>query len=67
MRASRLLRDLQRLATEDSPARAAARVRQREVAEQVRREVAERFGEISAANAREAIDFQERRMKELLP
>jgi hypothetical protein len=63
MRASRLIRDLQR---PDTPADVAERIAHRRAVERLDVERSERFPEITPANAGEMLAWQERRMRELL-
>ncbi len=62
MRASRLIRDLQR---PDADGAAAERIAYREDADRAVRERAEKFGPVTVENFQEQADWQEARIKEL--
>jgi hypothetical protein len=49
----------------DKPGDAAKRIALREAGEQAHREMLEKFAPLTAQNARAAIDWQERRIREL--
>lgn len=61
-RPGRLLRQMMR---PDAPGAAAERATQRSIGEQANAEMMERFAPLTAENAREAIAWQESRIREL--
>jgi len=62
MRTSKLLRDLMR---PDKPGDSERRIQARKAGEQAHGEMLSRFGSITAANAADAIKWQENRIQEL--
>ena len=66
MRAGRLLRDKWRDAADESPRREAERVRRREAGRQANAETVARFSPLTVDNAQEAIDWQDKRIAELM-
>ena len=62
----RLLRAEMRDRARETPERIAERIRSRAIEEQILREIAERFGEISSANAAEVLAWQASRRRDLI-